>query len=47
MLTIDDISIKLLRGELAVFIGAGVSRSYGNQPGVPSASELMQLFASP
>ncbi len=46
MLTIDDISIKLSRGELAVFIGAGVSRSYGNQQGVPSASELMQLFAS-
>lgn len=45
MLTIDDISIKLSKGELAVFIGAGVSRSYGNQQGVPSAGELMQLFA--
>lgn len=46
MLTIDDISIKLSRGELAVFIGAGVSRSYGNQQGVPSAIDLMKTFAS-
>jgi len=46
MLTIDDISIKLSKGELAVFIGAGVSKSYGNQLGVPSAGELMNTFAS-
>jgi translation initiation factor 2B subunit (eIF-2B alpha/beta/delta family) len=46
MLTIDDISTKLSKGELAVFIGAGVSRSYGNQQGIPSASDLLNIFAS-
>jgi translation initiation factor 2B subunit (eIF-2B alpha/beta/delta family) len=46
MLTIEDISKKLSQGELAVFIGAGVSRKYKNLPGIPSAGELIDIFAS-
>jgi len=46
MLTIDDIAIKLSKGELAVFIGAGVSRSRGSQQGIPTASDLMNTFAN-
>lgn len=46
MLTIDDIARKLSKGEVAVFIGAGVSISYGNQIGVPSSNDLINTFAS-
>lgn len=46
MITIDEIAKSLSEGQLAVFVGAGVSRSYANDKGIPLASEFVKIFAS-
>jgi len=45
MITINEIAKKLATGDLAVFIGAGVSKRYKEAAGVPSAGEMIELFA--
>lgn len=45
MITFEELVYKLSEGELAVFIGAGVSRTYDGKPGVPIASEMIDYFA--
>jgi len=45
MITIDEIAKKLEEGELVVFIGSGVSRSYKGMPGIPTAEEMVELLA--
>ena len=46
MITFDELVDKLSQGELVVFIGAGVSRTYGGKPGIPLASEMIDYFAT-
>ncbi|MCL2283567.1 MAG: SIR2 family protein [Fibromonadales bacterium] len=45
MISIDEVVEKLAAGELSVFIGAGASKSYKDAPGVPSAGEMVEIFA--
>ena len=45
MITIDDISKSLSDGQLVVFIGAGVSRGTNEERGLPTASDILSIFA--